>query len=394
MHSWWIIADIYYKIEIIYIGYNNTKMDGDSDYEYIDSEEEKEKEVVEEIILAETKSKLNVTINGIKIVLVNYENEIHVTSDSYNMTNLVHVYIKKHYITWSTIDLVQLMNAIECIGLCTCCGRPYKTLCCTTFTCRTIWTERKFYPSLETELNTSPLKLDIILNIVYWAIHCDADPLRIMDNFSPFPITLRHHGEHSYDYIKESFQNFMSIDVLNTLNKSHLYPTLRESCYALGLLHGHMHDAFEWLISSTYATLKIVDDATTIRTRWKLPDNGCIVEINDYQTTDNSIPVFHGCPVHCLHGILKNGLRVYSGTKNAIHGAVHGTGIYVSTLFDEAQRYSSDQCTNWPLSSIKINKCVFLCDVHGDVKNVGTMKIVNNSNQLVLRYLYLNIIQF
>lgn len=123
--------------------------------------------------------------------------------------------------------------------------------------------------------------------------------------------------------------------------------------------------------------------------------------INNNNIKDiNPEKVFHGTRIHCIHSILKNGLIMYSNTKNQIHGSAYGKGIYTSTLFSESYHYCNINENNiiWQQSSIKIEICMFLCDYYHnkDWDNLlqhktlpKTFRIARENNYVIPKYLYI-----
>ena len=57
-------------------------------------------------------------------------------------------------------------------------------------------------------------------------------------------------------------------------------------------------------------------------------------------TFNTSNFLFHGAPLYSWHYIIKNGLKVMSGTEFQSNGAVYGNGIYMSDDFNFSMNYS------------------------------------------------------
>ena len=67
---------------------------------------------------------------------------------------------------------------------------------------------------------------------------------------------------------------------------------------------------------------------------------------------------FHGSPLNNWHGILRNGLQVFSNTPQMQHGAVHGAGIYLSPEMKVSANYSTQRMkASSSLSSNKVIDC-------------------------------------
>jgi len=82
-----------------------------------------------------------------------------------------------------------------------------------------------------------------------------------------------------------------------------------------------------------------------------------------------SFLAFHGSPMENWHSILRNGLRNMSNTKNMLHGAAHGAGIYLAPNAGTSQGYMRSG-TGWSKSQFGSSlSCLAMCEVinHPDV---------------------------
>jgi ubiquitin-conjugating enzyme E2 Q len=105
--------------------------------------------------------------------------------------------------------------------------------------------------------------------------------------------------------------------------------------------------------------------------------------------------VFHGTNLGYVHSILKNGLKIYSNTKNQLHGSAYGEGIYTSTSFITSYGYCKKTSTKiWKQSDIKIGICMFLCDYHhnktwnNERQLPNNFRIARENGYVIPRYLY------
>jgi len=294
-----------------------------------------------------------------------------------------------------------------------------------------MWVEKYYYPAFHYEYQLSKNKIEVLLNLLYYGLYADEDKERIFNNFTPFPTIFKNKDEHSYHYIENSFLTFISLESIDDLCSVYDLNRMREAFYNLDLMYGQMYDMFEWLISSTYSHIKeITDDVLiqSIHNTWKIPQSSNIhinkqadsdniqynrllfevnLNVNNENENNNEIidlsmiepqKVFHGTKVHCVHSILKNGLVIYSNTKNQIHGSVYGSGIYTSTDFNESYRYcdvNKNEYT-WKQSKIKIEICMFLCDYYHNEKwgekyskLPNTFRIARENGYVIPRYLYI-----
>ena len=123
---------------------------------------------------------------------------------------------------------------------------------------------------------------------------------------------------------------------------------------------------------------------------------------------------WHGSRVENWHSIVRNGLKVYSGSKNQVNGAAYGKGIYVSPHSSTSLGYcgygwkyngvhggtsssnpqsgnlatisSSQLMTSDNVSGLRV---MALCEITGSVnKASGTVWVVPKANQIVVRALF------
>lgn len=86
--------------------------------------------------------------------------------------------------------------------------------------------------------------------------------------------------------------------------------------------------------------------------------------------------LFHGSKKENWHSILRNGIKVCSGTKFMSTGAAYGNGIYLSDNINISQSYSDN--------------IIAIFEVRGDIdrfrKSMG-IYVINNDVDLILRYI-------
>lgn len=119
---------------------------------------------------------------------------------------------------------------------------------------------------------------------------------------------------------------------------------------------------------------------------------------------------WHGSRVENWHSIFRNGLKVYSGTKQQANGAAYGKGIYVSPYASTSLGYcgsgwkysgvsGSTACANPQQDSFdntelmtndNVNglRVLALCEITGSVKKgCDSVWVVENEHQIVVRAL-------
>jgi hypothetical protein len=96
--------------------------------------------------------------------------------------------------------------------------------------------------------------------------------------------------------------------------------------------------------------------------------------------------LFHGSSIHSWYPILKNGLKVMSGTEFMTNGAAYGNGIYLSDTFSMSLGYSSkvDKIN-------KKNRCIVgVFEIAGGTeshKKTSNIFVVSDDKIMLLRYL-------
>jgi hypothetical protein len=321
----------------------------------------------------------------------------------------IELYIKYKSLSWEQIiktphTFIESSLADAFTHTCPCCGKSIDYMgdikCCTTESCRSQWIEHKYYPSFTHEYQLSPLKVEILMNIIHMGLFNDTDEDRVMENFSPYPVGLLNNGGLSYTYIKDSFNDFVSIESIDDICSLKGIHKMREAFYEYDLTTGHMYDTFEWLISSTFTHMIEIKDTVSLFNLWPVKASASFavfkIYYGDTELMHDVEPqkVFHGTKTQCVHSILKNGLKIYSNTKNQIHGSVWGQGIYTSTSFNESYGYCGvSQHEAWIQSNKRVKVCMFLCDYYhksypDDVQLPPTFKIARENGYVMPRYLY------
>jgi ubiquitin-protein ligase len=100
--------------------------------------------------------------------------------------------------------------------------------------------------------------------------------------------------------------------------------------------------------------------------------------------------LFHGTPLYSWYPIIKNGLKVMSGTEFQANGAAFGNGIYFSDSFQFSLNYSSygNIYTNKNNKTTKYVVGIF--EINDDIekfKKAPNIYVIDNDKIMLLRYL-------
>lgn len=93
--------------------------------------------------------------------------------------------------------------------------------------------------------------------------------------------------------------------------------------------------------------------------------------------------LFHGTPLYSWYPIIKNGLKVMSGTEFQANGAIHGKGIYFSDSFQFSLGYSRTIGT-------ELSRVVGVFEINDDIekyKKTTNIYVIGDDKIMLLRYL-------
>uniref|UniRef100_A0A8C7CMU0 Poly [ADP-ribose] polymerase n=1 Tax=Oncorhynchus kisutch TaxID=8019 RepID=A0A8C7CMU0_ONCKI len=96
---------------------------------------------------------------------------------------------------------------------------------------------------------------------------------------------------------------------------------------------------------------------------------------------------FHGSHIENWHSILRNGLVVASNTRLQLHGAIYGSGIYLSPMSSISFGYSGQQPQFLQSRNLK---CIALCEVitSPDLHKHGDIWVVPNTDHVCTRFFF------
>lgn len=93
--------------------------------------------------------------------------------------------------------------------------------------------------------------------------------------------------------------------------------------------------------------------------------------------------LFHGSSLNCWYPIIKNGLKIMSGTELMANGAFHGNGIYLTDKF----RFSLSYSTKSQDCSKRIVGVFEIADGIEQHKKTNNVYVISNDEIVLLRYL-------
>lgn len=89
--------------------------------------------------------------------------------------------------------------------------------------------------------------------------------------------------------------------------------------------------------------------------------------------------LYHGSPIHNWHSIIRNGIKVMSGTKDMTSGAAYGDGIYVTDLLTRSCAFTSGGS----------NIVIGVYEIYGSEKyrKHQDIHVIPSNQELLLRFL-------
>ncbi len=117
------------------------------------------------------------------------------------------------------------------------------------------------------------------------------------------------------------------------------------------------------------------------------------LNINYSAEIENKFPqkyyLFHGSSMYSWYPIVKNGLKIMSGTALQANGAVHGPGIYFSDSFEMSLGYSSRGFTSSKTFPYNVVSVFEILQDTVQYKKAPGIFVITDDSVLVLRYFVL-----
>lgn len=289
----------------------------------------------------------------------------------------------------NTFELFTIFDTIDLLSSCTICGLSInsygKISCCTNTDC-----VAKF-----TELVTDNIILDFYVRdkitfnlLVLTAYACLKHPQR-EEIFKPFPPNFKSF-EDLGKKLKYDYSNIKTLfDIVsNILSDYELLETIGTNDYAF----------LKFIIGSNITNMRsdlLFSKNKNIFDQINLENIFDHSDIISFRVDQDPLTnkrfegveqnyLFSGSCLSNWYSILRNGMKVYSGTKMQTHGAAYGPGIYLSDTLATSLNYGADKYCSSGLYVYGVFQ------VLGNKKTYyksNTIFVVPNESELVLRHL-------
>ena len=185
------------------------------------------------------------------------------------------------------------------------------------------------------------------------------------------------------DFEKKNGRIINEIDLIKILGKE-LYSLVKIATtdnYFLLFTQGYLENIANFNLNIAKNVYEALNDKTMHLVKLKYSAS---VE-NSFNTGHY---LYHGSSLCNWYSIIKNGLKVMSGTEFMTTGAVHGNGIYCSDLFSMSQGYSRKILSAYD-GSVNVNIIgVFEFSINPHkYKKSNNIYVINDDKTLLLRYL-------
>ncbi len=287
----------------------------------------------------------------------------------------------------NVFDFYSILDFVNLISVCTVCGDQInsygKISCCNKQNCKS-----KFTELITDNVVTDCYKNDkITFNLlVLTAYACLKHPYKT-DIFKPFPENFKSFSDLE-SKIKYKFENFKLLLQIVSQSKSD-YDLLRKinvSDYSFlkFIINSNITNLRSDLLFSKNTNIFVQKNVENI-----LDTDSVISFVVDQDPITNKkfegIPVnylFHGSSLSHWFSILRNGIKVYSGTKMQLHGQAYGSGVYLSDTMATSMSYGVDKhCAS--------DLCVYgvfqVLKPKSEYSKRGTIFVVPDDGELVLR---------
>ncbi len=135
-------------------------------------------------------------------------------------------------------------------------------------------------------------------------------------------------------------------------------------------------------LSSNYFSLSSNDNIVKDSTVTLININYSTEKEEKFQSTQQYL--FHGSQLHSWYPIIKNGLKVLSGTELQANGAAYGNGIYFSDNFLTSLSYSGRSTSTFGLNVVGVFQ---IADTIEKYKKAPGIFVIANDSILLLKYL-------
>lgn len=314
----------------------------------------------------------------------------------FNNKKLSSIKFDSNVITEFLFQLYELVD--KCCDYCSICGTELELKgssnisCCSSLTCVT-----KSYQTVIDDKITSTYKQDpIVFEFLLEILIIGTQHLKGELAFKPLPII-------SDITTLVDLKNLISNNT-NKIEKNELIKFVKYSsndCELMEKINPQIYSILKNAISNNYFSMSSRDNICTSKlvqgklVSTKSQDSLKFIHINYSAEIENKFPqkyfLFHGSSLSSWYPIVKNGLKVMSGTAMMANGAVHGNGIYFSDSFQMSFGYSHREAKL--VNGYGTPRIVGVFEILEDPvkwkKSTG-IYVINDENVLLLRTLVLS----
>lgn len=289
----------------------------------------------------------------------------------------------------NAFELFMTLDAINFLSCCTICGKQINSYgkigCCDNPNCKS-----NFYEIVTDDSVTSCYKYDkLTFNFLVLTAYACLKHLHRKDIFNPFPPNFKSLEEIDAN-LKYGHTNIKTLlDIIKCVNNDYeLFEKIGKYDYSF----------LKFTIGSNITNLKsdlIFNENKNIFDQKNLEnifDHDDIIgfKVDQDPVTNKRFEgidhnyLFSGSCLSNWYSILRNGMKVYSRTKMQLHGAVHGSGVYLSDTIHTSLGYGFDK---FCASDICVYGIFQTLHKKQQYLKSSTIFVVPNENELVLRYI-------
>lgn len=323
-----------------------------------------------------------------KIIKLDINNKNNSCNLSNHVTRLLHINNLDNIDNYNAIDFITFINDYnDILSFCTCCGKKIKSLnkISSCDKCK-----NKYYKLVTDNIVTDFYKNDkIAFNmIILTAYTCSQHP-KANDIFKPFPEMFESINDlnEKTKYKQNNFNDLLKLMEI-TLNDNDIYDKIGIDDYSFlkFIILTNNTDVRSDLLFDKQQNIFDQKDIKNI-----FEQNEIITfQVRQNQLFDNKFNtnypqyLFHGSSLANWYSIMRNGLKVLSGTHLMTTGAAYGSGIYLSNTLNISYGYGHDRYSNSGLNVIGVVQV--LNDKQSYCKT-NSIYVVPNENEVILRYI-------
>lgn len=282
----------------------------------------------------------------------------------------------------------------------------YKPNICEDEKCNFVYEEIGLGFDLNQEIIDRPELLDLLISFCYSAVINNT-----IEHYPPNTVRGYRNKENSF------LMNNKSLDVAKLLEVIKKCPSIIEMrtwvnegllIYNLNEIDDLLYPLLKWLITSNRSYIRLLkpeERLSDIDAPYQFafisfyPKREAVFDqllktAQEERGVDNAIiTAWHGSPLKNWHSIIRNGLKVFSGTKHMLHGSAFGRGIYLAPNKSTSLGYISNNKCGWA-KSIYGNSptCIARCQLinHKSVKEPKPFYVIQHEELIKTRYLFIN----